>query len=120
MGHYASYTQSKTMLNHIVIYHLYAKLKKNYPKNTILQVVKLLYSLVEVENYWFATYLNYYKKKLGIDILFYNTCLFIIKTNDKNFGFTKLQTNNIFNVKIAIFMNKKEAEIINAKFKAKL
>ena len=46
-----AYTQSKTELNHIVIYHLFVKLKKKYPKDTILYIVKLLYNLAKVGNY---------------------------------------------------------------------
>ena len=46
-----AYTQSKTELNHTVICHLSAKLKKRYPKGTILCVVKLLYGLAEAGNH---------------------------------------------------------------------
>lgn len=45
--------------------------------------------------------------------------LLIIKNKDGIFGIIKLQTNNILNIKIEAFINKEEAEIIKAKFKAK-
>lgn len=52
-------------------------------------------------------------------MLFHNACLLITKINDKNFDIAGLQTNNTLNVRTKIFMNKKEVEIIEAKFKAK-
>lgn len=113
------YTQSKTELNHIVICHLPAKLRKRYSEGTILHVVKLLYSLIKAGNYWFAIYLDHHKKNLGIEILFYDACLLIIKASGENFSIAELQTNNIFNNKIEVFMNKEEAETTEAKFKAK-
>lgn len=61
-----AYIQSKTELNHIVIFYLPVKLKKKYPEGTILFLVKLLYGLIEVGNYWFTIYLNHQKEKLRI------------------------------------------------------
>ena len=52
-------------------------------------------------------------------MLSYNACLLIIKTGSKNFGIVELQTDNNFNVRMKVFMNKKEVEIIKTKFKAK-
>lgn len=114
-----AYTQSKTELNHIVIYHLFVKLKKKYPKDTILYIVKLLYNLAKVGNYQFATYLDHYKEKLEIEKLFYDICLFITKDGGENFDITGHQTNNTLNVGMEIFINKEKSEIIKVKFKAK-
>ena len=55
-----------------------------------------------------------------MEILSYDICLLIIKASSKNFGIAELQTDNIFNVGIEVFINKKEAKIIKVKFKAKL
>lgn len=54
-----------------------------------------------------------------MEILFYNTCLLIIKAVNENFGIANLQINNIFNIKTEVFMNKEKIEIIKTKFKAK-
>ena len=81
-----AYTQSKTELNRIVIYHLPVKLKKKYPKSIILFVVKMLYSLAEAGNHWFAIYLNYHKEKLDMKISSYDAYLLIIKDGGENFG----------------------------------
>lgn len=113
------YTQSKTELNCIIICYLPTKLKKKYPNDTILLVIKLLYNPAKVGNHQFAIYLDYHKEKLGIKKSYYNICLFITKNGSKNFGITRLQTNNTFNIGTEAFMKKEEKEIIEAKFKAK-
>lgn len=55
-----------------------------------------------------------------MEISFYDTCLFITKDSGENFGIAKLQTDNIPNIEIEIFIKKKETELIEAKFKAKI
>lgn len=50
---------------------------------------------------------------------FYNIYLLISKNGSINFGIIRLQTGNIFNVRSNTFMNKKNVEIIEAKFKTK-
>ena len=81
-----AYTQSKTELNRTVICYLPAKLMKRYHKGTVLRIVKLLYGLAEVGDYWFATYLDYHKDKVEIDMLPYDTCFFITKNDGENFS----------------------------------
>ena len=114
-----AYIQSKIELNHTVICYLSAKLKKKYLEDTVLCVVKPLYSLAEAGNHWFATYLDHHKENLGMKISSYDTCLFIFKNGDKNFGIAGLQTNNILNIGTKAFIKKEEIEIMEAKFKAK-
>ena len=114
-----AYTQSKEELNRTVICHLPAKLKKRYTEGTVLRVVKPLYGLTEAGNYWFATYLNYHKEKLGIEMSPYDTCLLITKDGDENFGIAAFQTDDTLNVEMKGFMKKEETEIMEAKFKAK-
>lgn len=50
---------------------------------------------------------------------FYDTCLLITKDGDINFGVIGFQTNDTFNIRTEVFMNKKEVEIIEVKFKTK-
>lgn len=45
--------------------------------------------------------------------------MLIIKDRNINFDITKLQIDNTLNIKIEIFIDKEETEIIKAKFKAK-
>ena len=114
-----AYIQSKRELNCIVICYLPIKLKKKYPKGTILLVMKPLYSLAEAGNYWFAIYLDHYKMKLEMEMSPYNACFFIIKDGSKNFGIARLQTDDIFHVGTEAFMKNEETEIMETKFKAK-
>lgn len=78
-----------------------------------------MYNLVEVENHWFATYLDYHIEKLRIEILSYGACLVITKDNSKNFGIIGIQIDNIFNIRMEAFIKKEEIGIMEAKFKAK-
>lgn len=103
----------------MVIYDLFDKLMKRYSEKIVLRVIKPLYDLSKARNHWFATYLNHYKEKLQIKISFYNKFLLIIQADIENFGIKRLQTDNILTIKTEIFMNKKEAKIAEAKFKAK-
>lgn len=67
----------------------------------------------------FVIYLDYYKEKLGIEILLYGIYLSITKDGRENLGIAELQTDNTLNIRIETFMKKEEVEIIEAKFKPK-
>jgi hypothetical protein len=41
----------------------------------ILKVIRPLYSIPKVGNYWFKTYYNYYIKELNMSQFTYNLCL---------------------------------------------
>ena len=114
-----AYTQSKTELNYIVICYLPTKLNKRQPENTILRIIYPLHDLAEVENHQFATYLDHHKEKLRMEMSPYDACFFITKNGGENFGIAKLQIDNTFNVGTEAFIEKKETEMIKAKFKAK-
>lgn len=114
-----AYTQFKIELNHTILCYLLTEQKKIYPENTIFYITKLLYGLMEIKNHWFATYLDYYKEKLGMEMLSYDEYLFIIENNGKNFGIIRFQTNDTFNIGIKTLMNTKETEITEGKFMAK-
>ena len=49
----------------------------------------------------------------------YNACLLITKDGGVNFGITEPKIDNTLNVGMEAFINKKEAEITETKFKAK-
>ena len=114
-----AYTQSKTELNCIVIYHLPAELKKKYLEDTVLCVVKPLYGLAEAGNHWFATNLDYHKEKLGMKISPYNAYLLITKDGGEIIWHSKLSDRRYSHVGTGAFMKKEETEIMDAKFKGK-
>lgn len=114
-----AYNQSKTKLNCIIICHLPMELKRKYPEDIILHVVKPLYGLAKAGNHWFAIYLDHHKKKLEMEMSFHDTCLLITKDSGENFGIAWLETDNTLNIRIEAFMKNKETEIMETKFKAK-
>lgn len=50
----------------------------------------------------------------------YDICLFITKDSSEKCGIAELQIDNTLNVETKAFIKKKETEIIEAKFKAKV
>lgn len=54
-----------------------------------------------------------------MNMLSYNIRLLITKNGDINYGIIRLQTDNILNVGMKVFINRKEIKIIKAKFKVK-
>jgi hypothetical protein len=69
-----------------------------YPKEIWFIILKPLYGLAESGLYWYATYLNYYRYKLGIETSIFNLYLLIIKKDKYSIGFTGLQTDNTLNL----------------------
>ncbi len=53
-------------------------------QSIILKVVRPLYSIPKVGNYWFKTYYNHYIKELNISQSTYNPCLLYLN-NSTNF-----------------------------------
>ena len=95
------------------------QIKEKIFKGTILLIIKPLYDLVKAGNHCFLTYLDHHKEKLGMEMLFDNICLVIIRDRGENLGIIGFQTNNILNIGTKVFMKKDKKEIIKAKFKAK-
>ena len=114
-----AYTLSKTELNNTILFYLFVELKKGYLKGIILCVIKLLYGLAKTQNYWFTTYLDHHKEKLGIEMSPHDSYFLITKGGGENFGIPGLQMDNTFNIGMEAFMNKEEIEIMKAEFKAK-
>lgn len=92
------YTQPKTKLKQIIIYHLLIKLNTRNHVVIILIVIKLLQGLVKTGNLQFATYLEDQKNKIRQEISSYDICFFVTKDSVENFGISGLQIVNIFNI----------------------
>lgn len=79
-------------------------------------MIKFLYSISKVGNYWFAIYPIHYKEKLEINEFLYDLCFFY---SFSSFDIIKMQ---IYNIKIFIknnFASKKKAIIKSAKIMIK-
>ena len=76
----------------------------------VLKVIKPLYRIPKVGNYWFNIYYTYYIKELQISQLTYNLCLLYINTNMSamaRFRVVGLQTNNTLFIKNNMFTKAK-------------
>jgi len=60
--------------------YLPEQIRHQYPKDTIMVMLKLLYRITEAGTHWWATYSKYYKEKLLITTSIFNPCFLIITT----------------------------------------
>ena len=91
---------------------LYIKLptELNIVYNIVLKVIKPLYRIPKVGNYWFNTYHIYHIKELQMSQLTYNLCLLYTNTNISTmagFRVVGLQTDNILFIKNNVFTEAK-------------
>ena len=76
----------------------------------VLKVIKPLYKIPEVGNYWFNIYHIYYIKELQMSQSTYNPYLLYINTNTSataKFGVVGLQTNNTLFIRDNVFAKAK-------------
>ena len=85
--------------------------------NTIIKVIKPLYSIPEASNHWFLMYHLHYTEKLKIKESTYNLCLFY--THKARIGIISLQTDDTLFIGDKEFAQNKEINLINTKFMAK-
>jgi hypothetical protein len=81
-----AYIQSTTELNRRILANLPDGLTHLYPPNTIMVVVKSLYSIAEAGTHWWATYSNHHKIKLSMETSTYDPCLLISTSDSEGFG----------------------------------
>ena len=74
----------------------------------IVKVMKLLYSVPEAGNHWFATYHIHHKDKLGMKESTYDSCLLYCSGP---FDIIRMQTDDILILADNDFAGKKEAAI---------
>ena len=86
-------------------------------ENTVLKVIKPLYSILEASNYWFSMYYYYYTEKLYITELTFDPCL--LYSHDIGFRVVSLQTNNTLFLGDHAFAATEEAKLKEANFIAK-
>ena len=78
--------------------------------------MKLLYSVPEAGNHWFANYHTYHKEKLEMIESIYNSCLFY---SSSLFSIVRMQTNDILILADNDFASTKEDAIRSAKIMTK-
>ena len=85
-----------------------------YLLNTIMVVLKLLYSIPKARTYWWAIYYKYYKEKLSIITSTYNPYFLII--TKEVFGLIGIQTDNILIIVLEEFLVLEDNKLSKAKF----
>ncbi len=78
-----TYVQLITSLNRDFFVHSFVKLIKHFDidSNSILKMIKSLYNVLEIDNYWFVTYHAHHVNKLNMTQSIYDSCL--LHTNMK-------------------------------------
>jgi len=93
-------------------------LATEYPPNTVFRLVKPLYGLAESGLHWFATYQRHHKERLDCQTSEYDPCLLFSKIG-QSFGIVGMQTDDTLNLATPEFLDKEEAALHEAGFKAK-
>ena len=116
-----AYPQAKSTLRREIYAELPRELKENYPKGTIMRVIKPLYGIAEAGVHWFYTYQEHHKVQLQMETSTYDPCL-LITTNSKNgegFGMVGMQTDDTLMLGTKQFSLNEEEQLHKAEFRAK-
>src|SRR6266568_8966604 len=113
-----AYTQSKTHLQRLILAYLLEQIRHQYPKDTIIVVLKPLYGITKTRTYWWATYSKHHKEKLLMTTSIFNPC-FLITTTGTPFRIIGIQTNDTIILGNNKFLALKENELIKANLIAK-
>jgi len=113
-----AYTQSETPLQRLIIAYLPEQIRQQYPKDTIMVVLKPLYGIAEAGTHWWATYSKYHKEKLLMDTSTFDPCLLITSTKTP-FGIVGIQTDDTIILGDSDFSTLEEEELTKAKLIAK-
>lgn len=114
-----AYTQSKSKLQRTIVANLPKKMREKYPPGTLLLVIGALYRIPEADVYWFSTYHEHHREKLGMETSTYNPCLLVTKTTIKNFRLVGMQTDDTLIVSTEEFSREEQRALEEANFKAK-
>jgi len=114
-----AYVQSTDKLTRTLYARPPKELRESFPSNTIFRVVRPLYGAAESGLYWFKTYHNHHKDKLGMETSSYDPCLLITNEHTDTFGITGLQTDDTLSVVTKAFARREEEELQKAQFRAK-
>jgi hypothetical protein len=117
-----AYIQSAINLNHKFYIRLSQELETELRinKDSVLKVLKPLYSVPEARNHWFKTYYSHYVQQLYINQLIYN--LYLLYNNvsrDSYFNIVGLQTNNTLFFANNKFTATEQNKLYKAQFIAK-
>lgn len=112
-----AYVEFTTHLNRKFFVH--GTIKLGLPSDAILKIIKSLYGVPEMRNYWFNTYNSYHCKKFLITRSIYDPCLFYTKNSRSGFAIVGLQTDNTLFLGDETFAIKEKKQLNQANLFAK-
>jgi hypothetical protein len=80
-----AYVQSTTFLQRQILAYLPKEIEHQYPKGTIMVVLKPLYGIAEAGMHWWVTYSKHHRERLSMDPSTYDPCL-LVSTDKNRFG----------------------------------
>jgi hypothetical protein len=113
-----AYTQSETHLQRLILAYLPEQIRHQYPKDTIMVVLKPLYGIAEAGTHWWATYSKHHKEKLRMITSTFDPC-FLITTTKAPFGIVGMQTDDTIILGDDQFSALEEDELVKANLTAK-
>jgi hypothetical protein len=98
--------------------YLLKEIKGQYPKGTIIVVLKPLYSVAEARTHWWAIYSKHHREKLLMATSIYDPCL-LITTTKEQFSIVGIQTDNTLGLLDNRFVALEQDKLDKARFIAK-
>jgi hypothetical protein len=112
-----AYVQSDDKLARYILARLPKEIQGDYPRDTLLEVIRPLYGIAEAGAYWFRTYQEHHIKELKMKPSTFDPCLLFRTGGPETFGITGLQTDDTFSF-VTKDLSRTEEEKI-ARFRAK-
>ncbi|KAL0934791.1 uncharacterized protein CTRU02_209382 [Colletotrichum truncatum] len=114
-----AYVQSSTRLNRTILAYPPKQIQDQYPKGTIMEVVKPLYGIAEAGTHWWATYHKHHRENLQMVTSSYDPCLLISSTENPHFGCIGMQTDDTLGLSDKAFSQLEDEQLEKAAFTAK-
>jgi hypothetical protein len=112
-----AYVQSNDKLARYILARLLKKIQAYYLRDTLLEVIRPLYGIVEAGAYWFRTYQEHHIKELQMKPSTFDPCLLFRTDGPNTFGITGLQTDDTFSFVTGDLSRTEEEKV--AKFRTK-
>ncbi|KAI0994967.1 hypothetical protein K3495_g13215 [Podosphaera aphanis] len=116
-----AYTNSKTMLNRLILAKLPRELVSAYPPDTIMIVRRPLYGIPEAGTHWWATYNKHHRENLRMIPSTYDACLLYTTSSISGnvFGIIGMQTDDTLILCDDEFAAREQRELEKAHIPAK-
>ena len=114
-----AYVQSNSSLQRKILASLPKQLEGQYPRDTVMEVIKPLYGLAEAGTHWWATYQSHHLKLLQMRTSTYDPCLLISRPENEQFAVVGMQTDDTLGLSTPAFSRLEDEKLRLAGFAAK-